>query len=213
MHVNLLPYSFVWRRLIRTRIRQWGCAFGLLGVFTLAWNVQLIGKWWNGLHELQVIYAATEPIRQLQSDRIQLATKSLAVKQKINQLRAAISQDRTTSLLGIVASGVGSTSETVQIQEMQVSVTAKLHDSAGLVGEKQRGAGLKPNANPENNFLGNQYQMTLRGVAIESESITAFMDSLQEWSVFPKIELRSTQERLVSERSVQEFQLECVSYD
>jgi hypothetical protein len=213
MHVNLLPSTFVWRRLIRTRIRQWGCAFGLLGVFTLAWNVQLIGKWWNGLHELQVMHAAAEPIRQLQSDRIQLATKSFAMKEKINQLQAAISQDRTTSLLGIIAAGVGSTGETVQIQEMQVSVSAKSTDSTGPVRETQRVAGSKPNANPENMFLGNQYQLTLRGVAIESESITAFMDSLQEWSVFPKIELRATQERLVSERSVQEFQLECVSYD
>ena len=213
MHVNLLPSTFVWRRLMRNRIRQWGCAFGLLGVFVLVWNVQLIGKWYNGVHELQLIHAGAEPIRQLQSDRIQLATKSLAIKQKINQLQADISLDRTTSILGIIASGVGSTGESVQIQELQVSVSAKLNDSTGLVRETQRGSGPKPNANPENIFLGNQYQLTLRGVAIESESISAFMDSLQEWSVFPKIELRSTKERLVSERSVQEFQLECVSYD
>lgn len=213
MHVNLLPSAFVWRRLVRRRIRQWGCAFGLLGFCFLAWNVRLIGKWWNGFHELQMIHEASEPIRQLQSDRIQLATQSFAMKQKINQLQAAISKDRTTSILGIIASGAGSTGGTVQIQEMQVSVSAISNDFISPTRETQQGVGPKPNSIAASQFSGNQYQLTLRGVATESESITAFIESLQETGVFPKIELRSTQERLVSERTVQDFQLECVGND
>jgi hypothetical protein len=213
MHVNLLPATFVWRRRMRKRLRQWGCVYGAFGGLVLAWNVQLIGKWWNGLHELQKIHAATEPIRQLQSDRIRLATQSFALQQKINQLQAAVSKDRTTSFLGVVAAGVGSTAKTVQIQEMQVSVTAKSNDSTPPAGEPLRGANAKPIAPIENRFLGNQYMLTLRGIAIESESITEFMESLQESRLFPKIELRSTQERIVLERPVQEFQMECFGYD
>ncbi len=213
MHVNLLPTTFVWRRLIRKRLRQWGCVYGLLGVFIIYWNVQLIEKWWNGLRNLQAIHAVANPIRQLQSDSIQLSVNSIALQKKLNQLQAAISQDRTTSLLGIIASGVGSTGGTVQIQEMQVLVSARSYESTGPTRETQRGAVPKSNSPPETRFLGNQYQLTLRGVAIESESITSFMESLQSSSVFPKIELRSTQERLVSERFVQEFQMECLSYD
>lgn len=213
MHANLLPATYVWRRRIRKRLRQWGCVYGVVGVLLLAWNVQLIGKWWNGLHELQKIHAATEPIRHLQSDRIRLATQSFSLQQKINQLQAAVSKDRSTSFLGVVAAGVGSTARTIQIQEMQVSVTAKSNESAAPTSEPLRGANAKPNAPIENKFLGNQYILTLRGIAIESESITAFMESLQESSLFPKIELRSTQERFVSERPVQEFQMECVGYD
>ena len=213
MHANLLPATYVWRRRIRKRLRQWGCVYGAVGVLLLAWNVQLIGKWWNGLHELQKIQAATEPIRHLQSDRIRLATQSFSLQQKINQLQAAVSKDRSTSFLGVVAAGVGSTSRTIQIQEMQVSVTAKSNESTAPTNEPLRGANAKPNAPIENKFLGNQYILTLRGIAIESESISAFMESLQESSLFPKIELRSTQERFVSERPVQEFQMECVGYD
>ncbi len=213
MHVNLLPATFVWRRRMSKRLRQWGCVFGLLGVFVLAWNVQLIGKWWNGLHELRRIHAAAEPIRQLQSDRIRLATQSLSLQQKINQLQAAVSKDRTSSFLGVVAAGVGSTARTIQIQEMQVAVSPKPNDSAAPAADPQRGTNAKPNAPMESKFLGNQYILTLRGIAIESESISAFMESLQETSLFPKIELRSSQERLVSERHVQEFQMECVGYD
>jgi len=213
MHVNLLPTTFVWRRRIRKRLRQWGCVYGIFGAFVFAWNVQLIGKWWNGLHELQKIHAAAEPIRQLQSDRIRLAKQSLSLQQKINQLQAAVSKDRTTSFLGVVAAGVGSTARTIQIQEMQVAVSAKSSHSAAPAGDPQQWNNAKPNAPIESNFFGNQYILTLRGIAIESESISAFMVSLQESSMFPKIELRSTQERFVSERPVQEFQMECVGYD
>lgn len=213
MHVNLLPAPFVLGRLIRKRIRQWGCAFGTLGVFALALNIHLVGKCLSGLREFQEIRAAVEPIRQLQADRIQQAKQSIAIKQKTNQLRATVSEDRTNSLLGIVANGVLSTEGSVQIQEMQVLVSAKATASTVPTRAGHGSTSSKDSSEAQNIATRNEYQMTLRGIATESESITTFMESLQKSNVFPRVELRSTQERTIAERSVQEFQLECLSYE
>ena len=212
MHVNLLPAPFVMGRLIRKRICQWGCVFAILGVFVLACNMHLLGKCLSGLREFQEIRAAAEPIRLLQADRVQLAKQSFAIQQKTNQLRAAVSEDRTNSLLGIVANGVLSTGGSVQIQEMQVLISAKATASTVPIRAAQSST-ARENTPAENNSSRNEYQLTLRGTATESESITTFMESLQKSNLFPRVELRSTQERSVAERSVQEFQLECLSYE
>ena len=70
MHVNLLPSSFTWRRLISKRVRQWGWVFGLLTIAILGWNANLFAKWLKKNLELQEIFAVAEPIREMQSDRI-----------------------------------------------------------------------------------------------------------------------------------------------
>lgn len=210
MHVNLLPPQFVWRRLFRKRIRQWTCAFGFIGVTILGINVSLFGRWWMELREFQTIHSAAEPIRALQADRIEIAKRSLGLSQKIKQLQAAVSLDRTNSLLGIISQGVLASNGAVQIQEMQVSVST----SEGTARNDQ----VSPNTSrsslaSETKTTANQYQMTIRGIAIESESITTFMETLQQANVFPKVEMKSTQERLVLERTLQEFQLECLAND
>lgn len=213
MHVNLLPSSFVWRRLISKRLRQWGFVFVVLGVAVLLCNALLLEKWWRGFSALQESQAAADPIRQLQREMIHKSKEALVLEQKIDQLQAAVSQDRTNSLLGIIANGVLSSDGTVQIQELQVLVVAKPIASTHLTRESQSNAGPKPNSSAEGKAMRSERQLTLRGIAIESESISAFMQSLQESKVFSNVELRSTQERLVSDRSVQEFQLECLSHE
>ena len=210
MHVNLLPPQFVWRRLFRKRIRQWTCAFVFVGVTIFGISVSLFGRLWMELREFQTMNSAAEPMRELQADRIEIAKRSLGLSQKIKQLQAAVSHDRTNSLLGIISHGVIATKGTVQIQEMQVSVST----SEGTVRNSQVSPSIsRSSLSPETKSTENQYQMTLRGIAIESESITTFMESLQESKLFPKVELRSTQERFVLERSLQEFQLECLAHD
>ncbi len=213
MHVNLLPSSFVWRRLVCKRLRQWVVVFAVLGVAVFLFNAPLLEKWWrafSALHESQV---AADPIRRLQRDRIHKSKEALVLEQKIDQLQTAVSQDRTNSLLGIIANGVLSSDGTVQIQELQVLVVAKPIASTHSTRESQSNAGQRPNPSSESKSMRSERQLTLRGIAIESESISTFVQSLQASKVFSKVELRSTQERLVSNRSVQEFQLECLSHE
>ena len=213
MHVNLLPSSFVWRRLVHKRLRQWGFVFAVIGVVVLLCNATLFGKWWRVFSELQESQAAADPIRRLQQERIKESKDALALEQKTKRLLDAVTQDHTNSLLGIVARGVLATNREVQIQELQLLIHAKPHDAVGPIGDSQRGTGQRPNATAESKSMVSEHQLTLRGIAFESESITTFMHSLQESKTFSKVELRSTQERLVSDRSVQEFQLECLSHE
>ncbi len=213
MRVNLLPPTFVWQRLSQKRMRQWVCAFGFLAVAFLGGNVQLFGQWWIDLRDFQTMHALSEPIRQLQADRIAFAKQSFAIKQKIDQLQTAVTQDRTTSLLGILVSGVNAAHGTVQIQEMQVSVSEKSSEAIVPALDTQARSNPKPLASEENTSPGYQYHVTLRGIAVESESITSIMDSLQSSTVFPKVELRATQERVIAARSLQEFQLECIGHE
>jgi Tfp pilus assembly protein PilN len=211
MHVNLLPPSFVWRRLIHKRLRQWACAFGFLTIAFIGGNASLFAQWWIDLTESRAMHLAAAPVMVLQKKRSQIAQDSSALAQKIKQLQSITSQDRSASIIGVIAKSIGSTHGPVQLQEMQVAVTTMPVDTPA--------SDKKPvyNSNPararpsvENKLTVKQYQMTLKGIAIESEAISAFMENLQKSSVFPKVELRSTQERVVSERSIQEFQLECI---
>lgn len=213
MHVNLLPASFVWRRLINKRLRQWGWMFGLLTIVILGWNANMFAKWWNGMRELQAIFATAEPIRELQSDRNQLARQTIELQKRIQHLKSALPQDRTCSVLGIIAQGVHATKSEIQIQETQFFVTTKLNDAANSTRESARTATPQQNAAKETPAFGTEYQMTVRGIAAEGESITEFVKSIQRTAAFPSVELRSTQERFVSERALQEFQLECVSHE
>ena len=213
MHVNLLPSSFVRRRLICKRLRQWGVAFSIIGIALLICNANLLGRWWRGFDELQESQATADPIRQLQQSWMKKAKEKSALEQKINQLRMVVSQDHTISLLGIVANGVQVADGAVQIQEMQVLVSGKPIDSVTGIRDLQRSAIPKTISTAEVKSLRNECQLNLRGIAIGSESISTLMQSLQDSSVFSKIELRSTQERLVSDRTVQEFQLECISLE
>ena len=54
-----------------------------------------------------------------------------------------------------------------------------------------------------------QVCLKLKGIAVESESISKFVDSIQRSGVFPKVELHSMQERMLLDRSIQDFELEC----
>jgi len=183
--VNLLPPKFVRRRLVRKRIRQWAFVFGLIAIVFSAWNTSCWVRWWKVYHELQELNLAAAPIRQLQTKRLELAKKANLLEVKLNQLRIAAADDRTVSTLGVIAKGVLATDRSVQVQEMQVSLSS---------------------ANSKRNYL-----VSIRGIAVQGDSITAFMQSLSHSGMFPTVDLRSTQERIIADQPIQEFQLECLS--
>ena len=84
-------------------------------------------------------------------------------------------------------------------------MTSKPKDSATTTRETLRAINPQPSASKLTIAGETEYQISMRGVAVEGDSITAFVKSIQQSSAFPKVELRSTQERVVSERSLQEF--------
>ena len=213
MYVNLLPTSFIWRQLAIRRIRQWGYVYGAFSIAIACWNIPLLSKWWNCQRNLQSIRLAAEPVRKLQADHLQLAKQSLALENRIEQIRNSVTQDRTVSLLGIIAHGVRSTVGAVQIQEMQILVNAKAIDSNYPTHDAQHRATSTISPTSEPSRMRRESQLTLRGIALESESITGFIESLQGSAVLPNVELRSTQERLISDRTIQEFKLECISHE
>ena len=116
---------------------------------------------------------------------LELAKKANLLEMKLNQLRIAAADDRTVSTLGVIAKGVLATNRSVQVQEMQVSLS---------------------NAPSKRNYL-----VSIRGIAVQGDSITAFMQSLNHSGMFPTVDLRSTQERIIADQPIQEFQLECLS--
>jgi Tfp pilus assembly protein PilN len=181
MHVNLLPSSFVLKRLVHHRLRQWACAYGVVSVALILLCFPLLNAWAAARQNLQSLQIAAEPIRNLQGEQIKLSRKLIAVEEQLNQLKKTVLVDRSKTFLGVVTQAVQAASQQVLIQELQVTSNE------------------------------GQHRLTLRGLAAESESITQFMQSLQASNVFPKVELRSTQERVVSERTVQEFQLEAIA--
>ena len=211
MHVNLLPSSFVWRRLLRKRMRQWGCAFGVLGIAFLGVNATLFGQWFTDLREFQTMHAATSPILAMQAERAEIAMQSLAISQKLKRLKDTIATDRTQAFLGILAQGVRQSKDTVQVQDFQLSVSDKsIQSDVATRANSSKLNGSRPISSEDSKITKKQYQLTLRGIATESESISKFMESLQKSNVFSSIDLRSTQSKTVLERTIDEFHLECV---
>ena len=210
MHVNLLPSSFVWQRLLRKRLRQWAFALAFLFFVLIASNVPLIVQWWVDLQEYQSMQLAAEPARKLQDDRIEITKATLSLKHKIENLQAITARDRGTSLLGLIANSVKATDKTVQIQQLHVSIETKSTEM------QSANPTLISNASPARQNLmtstpvpDHQVCLKLKGIAVESESISKFVDSIQRSGVFPKVELHSMQEQMLLDRSIQDFELEC----
>ena len=210
MYVNLLPTSFVWQQLLRNRLRQWTFAFAVLPIVFFVSNASLFAQWWRDLREHQEMQLAAEPARMLQDRRLEIAKASIALKQKIENLQALTKMDRSTSILGIVANSVESTNKKVQIQNLQVSVQPKVMDAKPTKNPlASHESPSRPNGSNAIAVSENQITLTLKGIAMESESISKLVDAIQQSNAFPKIELRSTQERVVLDRSIQDFELEC----
>jgi Tfp pilus assembly protein PilN len=210
MHVNLLPSSFVWQQLLRKRLRQWAFALAFLFFVLIASNVPLIVQWWVDLQEYQSMQLAAEPARKLQDDRIEITKATLSLKHKIENLQAITARDRGTSLLGLIANSVNATDKTVQIQQLHVSIETKSTEM------QSANPTLISNASPARQNLmtstpvpDHQVCLKLKGIAVESESISKFVDSIQRSGVFPKVELHSMQEQMLLDRSIQDFELEC----
>lgn len=210
MHVNLLPSSFVWQQLLRKRLRQWAFALAFLFFVLIASNVPLIVQWLVDLQEYQSMQLAAEPARKLQDDRIEITKATLSLKHKIENLQAITARDRGTSLLGLIANSVKATDKTVQIQQLHVSIETKSTEM------QSANPTLISNASPARQNLmtstpvpDHQVCLKLKGIAVESESISKFVDSIQRSGVFPKVELHSMQERMLLDRSIQDFELEC----
>jgi hypothetical protein len=203
MHVNLLPTTFVLKCLVRRRLRQWAVVIGAMGVGMIVWNADQFHSWIVSRREFQVIHADAEPIRNLQMQRIELTRASNLLNEKIKRVSSVVAPDRSLSILGIIAAGVGAADGAIQIQDAQISVVtvaptqnAKTISSKAIESQDQ-----------------SSIQLMLRGIAGKSDAISSFMEQLQATQVFPKIELRSSRERMISNQSVQEFQLECSSHE
>jgi type II secretory pathway component PulL len=181
MHVNLLPNSFVLKRLVKQRLRQWSCVYGVIGMVMVLLYFPLLSQWTCARHDLRSYQIRSEPIRELQSQQIDSVKQTILIDQKVAQLRKTVMVDRSTALLGVVTLAIKDANKQIQLQEIQVTANE------------------------------GQHRLAVRGMALEGEAITHFLESLQASKVFPRVELRSTQERMVSERNIQEFQVECLS--
>lgn len=191
IRVNLLPPKFVWQKMMRKRVRHWICFLGLVTLLFSAWNASYRVEWWRHNRDLKEIEEAVAPVRQSSMERIELTKKTILIEKKLNQLREIAFEDGTTSTLSVVAKGVLATNNSVQVQELQVSPSNSTSTSKS--SSKQN------------------YIVSIRGIAAQSDSITKFMDSLNRSGMFPRVELRATQELQVKDQWIQEFQLECLN--
>lgn len=187
IRINLLPPQYVWRRLVRRRFRQWAAVFAIATFMFGVCNLSLGIQWLRCQDTFQKSNAAAEPVRMLQLERLELAKKANLNEKNLNQLRASADNDRTVATLGVIAQGVLATDRSVQIQELQVSLSNPT-DKRG-------------------------YLVSLHGIAAQADAINAFMESLNRSGMFPSVELRSTQERLIEDKPIQEFMLECFCND
>ena len=189
IRVNLLPPKFIWRKAVRKRIRQWICFFGIVTFLFSAWNASYWVEWWRYHRDFKEIEEAVAPARQSRAERIELAKNVILLEKKLNQIQDIAVADRTAATLGVVAKAVLEADSSVQVQELQSSSNSTSNS--------------KP-ASKRDSIV------SIRGIAVQSDSITNFMKSLNHSGMFPRVELRATQERHVKDKSIQEFQLECL---
>lgn len=218
MKVNLLPKSFVWRRAIQRRLRQWSLFFGALFLALACWNAPLVQEWFDKGSQLQNLPAATTHIRDMQVNRIDLAKEVAMLERKIGQLLRTTTNDQTTSILGILTQGIHATEKQVQIQEMQLSInpqSSNVANPATAPGNNSNTTKFVSTTSKLQSDLipPDEYKLTLRGIAVRSDAITTLVNSIQESEAFPVVELRSTHEQVISDQSMQEFLLECLGHE
>lgn len=199
MHVNLLPEQFCWARLLHRRIQQWGVAVVVTATLIACLCIPRIMHWYQSYQYVDSLRKSCEPVQEKLNEQRELQRSTERFRKKTRHLQELIPHDRLTSLLGMMSEVSSHSASPLWIQELAVVPKA---------GQVQTN-GTKKNEAASETVAEKFSQVTIRGMAENSDSLNRFIESLNNYGVFVSVDLKTAHETKLEGRVVQEFEMEC----
>jgi hypothetical protein len=186
--MNLLPYAFRRRLLVRKLLGRWGLVWtvcGLVGGAVCGWA-------WSDLRsaqaELAGIEETTRPVREMAEENRRFIAQIEEISGRESVLNELGGIAQPVSLLALISQSARFADERLQIQRMNV---------AQVVREPESGSGQKPGPqkgkpSPGDAAPRKTLELTLSGVARDDVAVSRFVSALRDQGVFETVELRSS---------------------
>lgn len=188
-HLNLLPYDYLRRELLRRRLVQWAvvCSVTLVLVLITGW-MQRVNDAVMANH-LESLRAEYEPVRQLEVEAASLQRQLDEIKSReAITLNLAINRPVLT-LLGVVSTAAKQGDGHVAVGTLAVVETA--------ARDKHSQADAPTNT------------VSLDGIADDDVAIARFAAALRTGQVFRTVSLKNTGDHEISAVKVRSFSIEC----
>lgn len=188
--MNLLPYAFRRRLLVRKLLGKWMLAWsvcGLAGTLVCGWA-------WSELRSVQAELARIEesarPLREMAGEnrRVIAQIEEISGRESVLNELGGIAQP--VSLLALISQSARFADERLQIQRMNVAQVVREPKTTGPGGKPGPQSGKPSLADAEP--LRKTLELTLSGVARDDEAVSRFVSALRDQGVFETVELRSS---------------------
>lgn len=199
-HLNLLPYEYRRRGLLRRRQKLWGivwlaAALSMVGVYGASYAALK-----NQRDEMIELEASCEPLRKLETDSQSIASRLAELGGRKSLLAKLDRGEQPVQLIGLLADAVRRVQEHVVINDFlvepfQISESYKEKDANGVEKELVRQL--------------DRFRLRISAFGSDDLHVAHFVSVLKDASVFENVTLISTGEPL-QRAGLREFIVECV---
>ena len=188
-HLNLLPWSFRRRMLIRRRCREWAVGLAIACCIPLAWCITAIHHGEQLRAELQEADELAEPIRRCLRESQQLSAERARTGRREELVNSLRGRRSPIQLLGMLSDFSQRERGAVQVRNLNLMSDLPSRE-AGQVGNSH-------------------IRLGLQGIAVDDHAVSGFVGSLRTSGVFESVDLRQSSDREAGEARVREFAIEC----
>jgi Tfp pilus assembly protein PilN len=204
--INLLPQSArlknQYYHLLRCYLKVWSLAGAGAALLVAAqlWNL------YQARQRLNSLAVRSQPLYLLQDELSDSRKKIRDLKAECKMLEQLQPADHSIELLGILVKETRSEPGTIQLQRL--SLTRPQPPAATAASPKSKNKKSKDAATAQAS-LSATGTLQLNGVAENEAALAKFVSGLRASGVFERVDLKSSAQSVVDNRSTRQYQLEC----
>lgn len=204
-HINLLPWHYRRRCLLRRRLRQWSIAWAIVALSLAAGWLDQRERWHAALSQLEMHEVRYDEVRAVKSEIARLA----AQQQSVGKQQDLVSQLQQTPppllTLALVSASAAKCEGRVAVARLAYSEETPVAGPAPAApappgGQTPLAAATRPA------YRG---RLTIDGIGADNVAIAEFVLGLRESGVFERVDLKSAAASTSRDLSVTAYQVEC----
>ena len=199
--INLVPYSFRRRLLIRRRLRQWTVAWVLAACGAGSVSLEDYGLVLTRQHRLSQLEQKCEPLRLQERASVKMQEELDRLYDRESLLAKLERSDQPAQLIGIIGQAATGERREVHIGNFE------------LVPISQMVTEQKVDSNGQTRSISREIvrmQLQLDGLGLDDLAVAGFVAQLREAGVFQSVNLRSSVDARGLSPDVRQFQVVCV---
>jgi Tfp pilus assembly protein PilN len=208
MNVNLLPFEFTRRRVVRSITRLWfviGAILVIIAIPLLIPEYQRLQK----LHqEFSKIQAKNAPIHKILNDKTEIENQIKILESEKAVLAKVLPDQRVMSILAILSQSVRDAEGKMQIQRLGFT-TNYIDEVETAISAPSKGNSRRGGQSKEIVVASPISTLSLSGVALDDRSVGKFVEGLKAKGVFSSVDLKSCSESNIQGKLAWAFSVEC----